>query len=249
MRRRLLAYGVSNSSRELANAMSVTRIRNNGSSFRPRVEDVIINWGNSTFDGRGATMINEPAYVGVASSKLASLRAFAANGVYCPRFTTDKEIADDWKAAGETIVGRGLDRANSGRGITLTSGDDLLPDVPLYTVYSKKLTEYRVFVVNGRIVRTTEKRIRRDTPAELINRHVRNLAGGWVYCQESVNAPPYLLLHALKAVESLGLDFGAVDVGWNDHYGVPCVYEVNTAFGLEGETLDVIASTLRRVYL
>jgi hypothetical protein len=36
----------------------------------------------------------------------------------------------------------------------------------------------------------------------------------------------------------LHLDFGAVDVGWNEHHGEATIYEVNTAPGLEGTTLE-----------
>ena len=47
-----------------------------------------------------------------------------------------------------------------------------------------------------------------------------------------------VLSAGIRAVGCLGLDFGAADIGWNSHDGEPSVYEVNTAPGLEGTTLD-----------
>ena len=42
---------------------------------------------------------------------------------------------------------------------------------------------------------------------------------------------------AVKAVNSLGLDFGAVDI-CEDEEGNPYVFEVNTAPGIEGTTVE-----------
>ena len=59
--------------------------------------------------------------------------------------------------------------------------------------------------------------------------------------------PDDVTKQALLAVDGLGLDFGAVDVGWNQHYQEATVYEVNTAPGLTGTTLDKYTNAIRRL--
>ena len=82
------------------------------------------------------------------------------------------------------------------------------------------------------------KRKRRETDNE-VDYQIRNSANGWVYCRDDIITPhPDIGRAAIRAVNVLGLDFGAVDVGWNEHNQEPSVYEVNTAPGLEGTTLD-----------
>jgi glutathione synthase/RimK-type ligase-like ATP-grasp enzyme len=49
------------------------------------------------------------------------------------------------------------------------------------------------------------------------------------------------------AVQALGLDFGAADVGFNNNKA--SVYEVNTACGLMGKTLEAYAEAIRHVQM
>jgi len=50
---------------------------------------------------------------------------------------------------------------------------------------------------------------------------------------------------ASLAIAALGLDFGAVDIIWNNHYQLATVLEVNTAPGLEGQTITDYANYFR----
>jgi glutathione synthase/RimK-type ligase-like ATP-grasp enzyme len=120
-----------------------------------------------------------------------------------------------------------------------------LPNAPLYTKYVKKRDEYRVFVVGGEAVRVTQKRGRTGTESDF---RIRSANNGWVFCQENVDCPPAVRLAGVQAVQVLGLDFGAADVGFNEHYDMPCVYEVNTAFGMEGTTLQVVSDAIKEMY-
>ena len=72
-----------------------------------------------------------------------------------------------------------------------------------------------------------------------INFQIRSHDNGWVFCRRHVAPPTDVLTQAVSAVSVLGLDFGAVDVGWNERNQEATVYEVNTAPGLEGTTLEV----------
>jgi glutathione synthase/RimK-type ligase-like ATP-grasp enzyme len=51
----------------------------------------------------------------------------------------------------------------------------------------------------------------------------------------------------LAAVSALGLDFGAVDIIWNEREDKCYVLEVNTAPGLQGSTLENYANAIMEV--
>jgi glutathione synthase/RimK-type ligase-like ATP-grasp enzyme len=52
---------------------------------------------------------------------------------------------------------------------------------------------------------------------------------------------------AIRTVEILGLDFGAVDIIWNKKQDRYYVLEVNTAPGLEGETVVRYANAFKEL--
>lgn len=123
---------------------------------------------------------------------------------------------------------------------------DSICSAPLYTRYVKKADEYRLHVFDGRVIDIQQKRKRKDIPNEEIDYQIRNTASGWVYCRDDVDCPSSCSDIAIRAVAALGLDFGAVDIGYNRHTETPCVYEVNTAPGLEGTTLTRYQEALER---
>ena len=116
---------------------------------------------------------------------------------------------------------------------------------PLFVQYIKKAKEYRVHVINGRVVDVQEKRKRRSVENDLVDYRVRNSGNGWVYCRDDVDYGVELVDLAVDSVRCLGLDFGAVDVIYNSHYDKYYVLEVNTACGLENTTLDNYVEHLR----
>jgi glutathione synthase/RimK-type ligase-like ATP-grasp enzyme len=212
--------------------------------------DVIINWGRSErrFNGN---YINEPAAVCVAGDKKATFLALKEAGVPRPDFTSDKSVAQDWLLAGDSVVVRRLLRASAGRGIVLVHPDDsaeqTLPDAPLYVKYTKKKDEYRVHVVRGEVIDVQQKKRCLSTPDEAVNWQIRNHHNGWVFARDDVNAPGCVLDAARRAVVALGLDFGAVDVGYNSHADECVVYEVNTAPGVEGTTVESYFSAFKNL--
>jgi glutathione synthase/RimK-type ligase-like ATP-grasp enzyme len=200
--------------------------------------DFIINWGNSQrrFNGE---YINKPEAVANASDKLATASILGSYAVPQPDYTRDIQVAQQWYDEGRTVVCRTLLRANSGRGIQLASkdGQDLVK-APLYTKYVKKSDEYRVHVVGGKAIDVQQKKKRQEVDNEKVNYQIRNACNGWVFCRDGVVAPTCVTDAAVRAVDALGLDFGAVDIGYNRKHDRADVYEVNTAPGLEGTTLD-----------
>ena len=76
---------------------------------------------------------------------------------------------------------------------------------------------------------------------------VRNHENGWVYCRDDLDVPASVFSDATSAVAALGLDFGAVDIIWNQNQARSYVLEVNTAPGLEGTTLTKYVEAIRSV--
>ena len=211
--------------------------------------DFIINWGRSegAFNGQ---YINKPAAVAVASDKLRTAETLGNYGVSQPEYTTDRDVAETWCAEGETVVCRTLLRASAGRGIVLASIDSGqgIVRASLYTKYFKKADEYRVHVLGARPIDVQQKLKRQEVPNDEVDYKIRNSDNGWVYCRGGVDAPQIVVDNACRAVDCLGLDFGAVDIGYNRHHESCAVFEVNTAPGLEGTTLDKYFEAFRDVF-
>jgi glutathione synthase/RimK-type ligase-like ATP-grasp enzyme len=207
--------------------------------------DVVINWGRSErrFNGE---YINKPEAVALASNKLRAAEVFRDNGVPQPDYTTDAEEAATWQAEGSTIVARTLLRASKGRGILLCGPKDVLPKALMYTRYVKKQDEYRIHVAFGEVVDAQMKKRRLEVPDDEVNWQIRNAHNGWVFAREGVTPPNCVGDAAISSVAALGLDFGAVDIGYNARSEAAAVYEVNTAPGLEGATLDTYYNAFRR---
>lgn len=243
MRKRIVPYlRGSMSARDLSRATGVLRLKTAGSRFRPRAGDLIINWGCSNLPNMGAaTVLNKGEAVKRAANKLLTFRALAPeDGV---PWTTDKTVAQGWRAEGSKVVCRTTLTGHSGQGIIIPQGDDPMPDAPLYTRYVPKKDEYRVHVWRGRVIDFAMKKRRRDM--EVSNEYVRSYHLGWVFVRGDVSLPDTVGALALRAITALGLDFGAVDIVVDKRTGAPRVLEINTAPGLTGTTLTRYADAIR----
>ena len=175
--------------------------------------------------------------VSKATNKLITFQEFQrAEFDHIPPWTVEKSIATEWIRDGRSVVCRRILNGHSGRGITLADSVEQLVDAPLYTQYIKKLKEFRIHVAFKTVLDIQEKRRRSEIGAEADNR-IRNHHTGWVYCREEIVEPDGIRNVALDAIAALGLDFGAVDIIWNQKQNRCYVLEVNTACGLEGTTL------------
>lgn len=252
MRVRILSYKQgSASARELAQSLSaalgqrVLRLRREGSRFRPRYDDVIINWGSSANPYQDRHLFNSPDAVNCASDKVRCLTAMHANGIAHPEFTTHERTAREWARDGNTVVCRTLTRANSGRGIVMARRPEEVVHAPLYTKYIKKQDEYRVHVFRGRVLDVQRKMRRRDVPDEDVNWQVRNHTNGFVFGREGVALPNHATALAVDAIRAVVLDFGAVDLIYNARQDQYYVLEINTAPGLTGTTLERYTEAFR----
>jgi hypothetical protein len=232
------------------NLGEVRSIRHEGSTYKGGPNRVIINWG---FSGRMpetcylSRIINHPDNVRLASNKLNFFRAVTIEGgPRVPDWTTEKHIVASWLASGETAFARTVLNGHSGAGIvdvTELSQLDAIPDGTLFTKYVPKKTEWRVHVGFGRAFLTTRKvrPVSRETPVEVynINWRIRNHDNGFIFERDyTTKLPSDVPKQACIAINKLGLDFGAVDVVYNEKREKAYVLEVNTAPGIEGSTIE-----------
>lgn len=202
---------------------------------------MFINWGGRGIDTSGGRKtINNSAALAVASNKLSTFQKLKdVDGIRIPTWTNDRAVAQQWIADGITVVCRTSLSGHSGAGIVLATTVDQLVTAPLYVQYVKKQKEFRIHVAFGEVIDVQEKRKRRDLPEEFsTNYQVRNHHTGWVYCREDIQEPAELRQMGISTVKVLELDFGAVDIIWNEKRNECSVLEVNTAPGLEGATVD-----------
>lgn len=234
---RVLPYkSYSKSAKSLARALLCKRliVDPDRSRFKRRYSDVVINWGNSTQCHR-ATLNACPEALQRATNKLAFFQHFQSKD-YVPQFWTNQEDIPD---GAFPIVCRTSLCGHSGRGIVLANNSSELVDAPLYVKYVPKTEEYRIHVglLYGRpttiAMQQKKRRLNHDKP----NWQIRNYGNGFTYAREGVDPPARVLDVAHDCLLHCGLEFGAVDVGYHDKYGA-FVYEINTAPGLEGSTLD-----------
>lgn len=231
----------SRSARALAEALGGRVLRREGSCYRYHPGDLIINWGASDCPFHGAinqSVIHNP--MAAMSNKLSAFQLFSYVGVNIPNFWTNPQ---DIPADAYPIVCRTLLQGHSGAGIVVAETPDQLVPAPLYTQYMKKKDEYRIHLMGESIIAVQRKAKRRGE--ENINTRIRNHDNGYVYVREGVVAPAQCVEQAQAALVASGLDFGAVDVIWNDHYQRATVLEINTAPGLEGRTIQDYADAFR----
>ncbi len=246
----------SESAKKLADLLGILQVKPDG-QYVPKVYDKVIGWGQSRLPNwstkaaqRGVAILNKPAAVNVAANKLTAFQTLRTAGIPTPVWTTDFTMARGWLRAGDIIVERHELRGNSGEGIRIVNLDDSempndLQVAPLYTKFIPKTNEFRVHVFRGEVIDYIEKkRLPSDRRPANFNRYISSTSFGWVFSRTDVRDIPGVRDIAIRAVAALGLDFGAVDIVFND--GLPYVLEVNTAPGLSGTTLVKYANAFRR---
>lgn len=247
---RVLPYSMrSTSARSLADALEAKLIKNDPhiSKYRPSAGHIIINFGCGEVHPwmRGCSnissvrMLNSTSGIILASNKIEFFKHVTqTGGVNLPTWTLNKEEAKRWlQSEGDTVYCRGLTRASQGRGITVAHSQEEVTNAPLYTKGINVKREYRAHVVNGEVIDLIAK----TESTEITNTEIRNHTNGWVFTRNVVTIPEStrvaLVNQAIGVVESLGLDFAAVDL-LRDMQNNIYVLEVNTAPGMEGTTLE-----------
>jgi hypothetical protein len=225
------------------------------SPSRLRQIEHVINWGRRTIPewAMGLNIVNHPDAIINSSNKLLAFNILEREGVNIVPYTDWHSKAVEWIESGKRVMCRTLLSAHSGEGIVFsTSIEELVPS-PLYTLYIPKKLEFRVHVIHGEVVALQQKK--KLTPQELEARgitepskYIRNLANGYIFStsidEEIRDITSSAKEEALKAINALGLHFGAVDIIISSKTNEAMVLEVNTAPGLKGSTLDVYINNL-----
>jgi len=269
MRTLIISSKPSGGASDLARALGIRKLATKGREIRSNI--TLLNWGcgvdkfNERYSNRvlSTPMINRIGSVSTAANKLLTFQELAKYpDIPIPEFTTDEVVAMDWLLEGISVVSRCVLTGHSGAGIHINNPPteeeerynyaryDGVHLAPLYVQYKKKQHEYRVHVIRSGVnfdVDVQQKRKRRDTPNENVDYKVRNHANGWVYCRDDISPPEGIQELSMRVIQALVLDFGAVDIIWNEHYNQMYVLEVNTAPGLEGQTLDFYVDNLKRL--
>ncbi len=246
MNKFLFPYKVgSKSCGALSKKLGAKRIKHENSKFKAKPNQVLINWGSSKLPQEALKCVkifNHPDTVSNATNKLTFFRQVEKynegrdDKVVIPPFTTNLEEAIGWE---RTIVARQKLTGHSGEGIVLFEPHEEGVEAPLYVQYIPKKEEYRAHVIGGKVVSVQRKARRIDVNNGDVNWRVRNHKNGFIFARnEDHEAPEMVSKQALLACEATQLDFGAVDILYNEHRNTAYVLEVNCAPGLEGTTLQ-----------
>lgn len=243
-------------SKALAEAMGIRRISHQRSRYHGAPDKVVINWGSSQIPDNitASRVINRPELIARASNKLHFFQdmARAENGPRIPNWSTSIDEVSNWLEEGKTICIRTILQGHSAAGLIIVDNSNLhdLRQAPLYTQYVSKKQEYRVHIFNGEVLDVQRKGLREDVNREDANWKIRNLANGFVFVRNDGRPIPDDVIEQAKvAMTASGLDFGAVDVIWNERQNQAYVLEINTAPGIMGTTLENYARAFREEFM
>lgn len=229
----------SNGAKALCEAPGFKRLRT-GNFVKPT--DVIVNWGTSkAAPVIGPALVNMPQAVARAANKFHTFSALAGEDVNTVPWTANMAVAKEWQAEGAVIVARKTLTGHSGAGIIIIEKGDELIEAPLYTKYIYKVREFRVHARTNQVIDTQQKVCIPGTEPKTWK--VRSHDNGFIFQRKNIEPNLKRDLLAVKAVQVLGLDFGAVDIV-EDKKGNFYVLEVNTAPGLEGQTIAAYTTAL-----
>jgi glutathione synthase/RimK-type ligase-like ATP-grasp enzyme len=245
----------SEGARALAEALNVRRIKRENSRYVGNAWKTVINWGCS-----GALpdqvirsrVLNMPEAVARVSNKLKFFRSCTevADAPRIPEFTTHREVVQEWLEAGRKVVARTVLNGHSGEGIVVLEGEGVdIPVAPLYTVYVPKKEEWRLHILKNAgelTIIDMQRKIRDPDYPGVPDWNVRSHANGFIFARNVEPPNPDVLRQALLALDASGLDFGAVDVIWNQQAGCAYVLEINSAPGLSGTTITSYADAFRK---
>lgn len=230
----------------LKEALNAKQIKLENSKFVGSEDKNVIVWGNSyPFDEiLKCNYLNNPNNIKLASNKL-SFFNHLEGVVSIPDFTEDRQEAHKWLEDGKNVVVREKLTGHSGQGLVIISDQDDWDEydhglAKLYTLYIPKKQEYRVHVFRENVFDIQRKAIQNGLSPEEVNFQVRTHNNGFIFVrnEDKKNYPEGLNQLAISTIENLGLDFGAVDIIYNEYRNTLYVLEVNTAPGLENTTLS-----------
>ena len=238
----------------LATALGIKRIRHENSRYVGNPNKTVINWGS----GRQlpepiqrSQIINRTERVAATANKKRFFELLEDTDARVPDWTDSIEEARRWQLEAKIIVGRAVLNGHSGQGIHIFgSGLENVFDtaaLPLYTVYIPKKMEFRIHFAFGRVI-DIQRKIR-DPNREPTDWRVRSHQNGFIFARNGVDdaMPVDVMTQAEIVADRCGLDFGAIDIIYNESRDEAYVLEVNSAPGLVGQTVESYANAFRHL--
>lgn len=234
-------------------------IKLENSKFKPSGRKTVINWGSTTMDPAilaSSKVLNLPDLVKRASNKknfFELAKAAGEGGPTIPEFTLSKEEARQWltQEKPKKLFARTVLAGHSGEGIVKVDTVEQLEPIAegtLFVVYVPKKREFRFHVDRkSGVFLVQEKMKKKEIPNEEVDYQIRNLANGFIFAKQDIEVPDGCKEQAVKALAVTGLDFGAVDVIYNERQKVAYALELNTAPGLEGSTIEEYVEMFKRL--
>lgn len=141
--------------------------------------------------------------------------------------------------------------SHSGDGIRLIrSGDSLSANARLWTRYIPKKSEFRAhFCKPSGSIYFQQKKLREGSAVTGDTYAVRNHTAGWVYCTQDITVPDAVrqAVQVFVRNDFNTLDFGAIDIIYNEQHNQAYILEVNTAPGIEGSTAEWYAAQVKHL--
>jgi glutathione synthase/RimK-type ligase-like ATP-grasp enzyme len=250
--------GGSESVKGLKDSLNCKIIKLENSRFKPSPKKTLINWGSSSLPENYSSckVLNDPKLINLCSNKLTFFKNFGDNKNVID-FTTDKKEVISALEKGHSVCVRHKLTGHSGEGLEIFTPNDLLnkelPDAPLYTVYKKKKHEFRLHVVNNKVIDIQRKALRTDDDRpEEPDFRIRSHANGFVFVRNEEldkGITDHISDIVLDLNQKIGLDFGAYDVIYNSKDKQGYILEVNTAPGLTGTTLENYVNAFKEMGL
>lgn len=235
-------------------------LRDAGSAVRYGTSNVrkrraAIAWGNRIMPewGNRVTWVNNPLAVPLVADKMNWARWCDDNKnahlvPYLPEFLFDKDEAIGAIGDGDIVLCRTKLNASSGKGIVVARLPDEVADAPLYSVYKKKQREYRiVYGHRSGVTYISSKRRRADADMSKNDKLIRTMDNGWVYQSETdiPDAVGEAIGNVGTALFRLGLGLLAYDVGYDVDEDSACIYECNTAWGLNVASAEATLNAIK----
>lgn len=249
----------------IANRERMREVKTENSNYAHSRHHTPINWGRSSMDNEeflkhNHRILNSPEKVALCSDKLKFFKhqsslnlGLLAPHARVPNFTVNKENAARWHAEGFAVCERHKLNGHSADGLVIKEVGEKLDDAPLYTKYIPKKDEYRVHMYRKdgeAYILFSQRKAHKDNPEhgnKKVNWKVRNLDNGFVFQRHGLDVPADVLTQATYAFVNSGLDFGAVDVIYNQKHDKAYVLEINTAPGLTGESVAEYYNMLKEI--
>lgn len=261
----MFSWNNGKSSKLLSESLGIKRIKKNNSRYRPKAGDIILNWGATNIPsvlGYGALQwINHYTKIRGVTNKLNFFQKvynYKKDIGPLPFNTPDAFFshreAQQWLHEGEgtrTLVARTLVASHEGQGIVLCENPLDVIQAPLYTAYVKKKWEFRCHIFKDTCIGLVKKVKKRGYEGDR-NTRIRNTANGYVFAAHFDDVPQKVrnevVDQSVAAIKFFGLDFGAVDVIYNEYQDKVYILEINTAPGIEGRTIQTYTDAIKKEY-